>query len=66
LGGKWSDLEASRFNSNSQPLYVILDSDGNLMNDKDGKLITPSPAEYHVDLYLKYLESGLEAYKNKK
>jgi thiol:disulfide interchange protein DsbD len=66
LGGKWSDLEASRFNSNSQPLYVILDSDGNLMNDKDGKLITPSPAEYHVDLYLKYLESGLTAYKNKK
>ncbi|WP_295800923.1 cytochrome c biogenesis protein CcdA [Mucilaginibacter sp.] len=66
LGGKWSDLEASRFNSNSQPLYVILDSDGNLMNDKDGKLITPSPAEYHVDLYLKYLESGLAAYKNKK
>ncbi len=66
LGGKWSDLEASRFNSNSQPLYVMLDSDGNLMNDKNGQVITPSPANYKIPSYLKYLESGLDAYKNKK
>lgn len=63
LGGKWSDLEASRFNSNSQPFYVLLDSDGNLLTDKSGAQITPSPADYDVESYLKFLESGIAAYK---
>ncbi len=63
LGGKWSDLEASRFNSNSQPYYVLLDNDGNLLKDKSGNEIQPSPADYDVNSYLKFLESGLAAYK---
>jgi len=63
LGGKWSDLEASRFNSNSQPLYVLLDSDGNLLKDKTGQDIQPSPADYDVESYLKFLENGIAAYK---
>jgi len=63
LGGKWSDLEASRFNSNSQPLYVLLDSDGNMLKDKNGQEIAPSPADYDVESYLKFLESGIAAYK---
>jgi thiol:disulfide interchange protein len=63
LGGKWSDVEASRFNSNSQPLYVMLDSEGNLLKDKDGKDITPSPADYNIASYTKFLESGIAAYK---
>jgi thiol:disulfide interchange protein len=65
LGGKWSDLEASRFNSNSQPFYVMLDSDGNMLTDKSGKIIPPSPADYDVSSYLKFLDSGITAYKNK-
>jgi thiol:disulfide interchange protein DsbD len=63
LGGKWSDLEASRFNSNSQPYYVLLDSDGNLLVDKSGKEIPPSPADYNVSSYLAFLEKGIESYK---
>ena len=63
LGGKWSDLEAARFNSNSQPYYVMLDSNGNLLNDKNGQQIAPSPADYNIESYLKFLESGLAAYK---
>jgi thiol:disulfide interchange protein len=63
LGGKWSDLEASRFNSNSQPYYVLLDSDGNMLTDKNGKEIEPSPANYDVNSYLGFLESGIIAYK---
>lgn len=63
LGNKWSDLEASRFNSNSQPLYVILDSDGNLLTDKNGATINPSPADYDIADYNKFLESGIAAYK---
>lgn len=66
IGQKWSELEAFRFNANTQPLYVMLDSDGNLLNDANGKVIAPSSAEYHVNLYLKYLDSGIAAYKAKK
>ena len=65
LGGKWSDLEASRFDSNSQPFYVMLSSDGNMLVDKSGKVIPPSPADYNINSYLKFLESGIAAYKNK-
>ena len=64
LGGKWSDLEASRFNANSQPYYVLLDSNGNLLKGNDGKEIMPSPANYDIASYTKFLESGIEAYKN--
>jgi thiol:disulfide interchange protein DsbD len=63
LGGKWSDVEASRFNSNSQPLYVMLDSNGVLLRDQDGKDIQPSPADYNIASYTKFLESGINAYK---
>ncbi|WP_259071729.1 cytochrome c biogenesis protein CcdA [Mucilaginibacter sp. X4EP1] len=63
LGGKWSDLEAARFNSNSQPYYVLLDSNGNVLTDKSGNPIPPSPADYDVASYLKFLDSGIAAYK---
>ncbi|HEX8024555.1 protein-disulfide reductase DsbD family protein [Mucilaginibacter sp.] len=63
LGGKWSNLEAQRFNSNSQPLYVMLDSDGNLLKDPSGAEIPTSPANYDIASYLKFLDSGIAAYK---
>jgi thiol:disulfide interchange protein len=63
LGGKWSNLEAQRFNSNSQPLYVMLDSDGNLLKDTSGPEIPTSPANYDIASYLKFLDSGIAAYK---
>lgn len=63
LGGKWSNLEAQRFNSNSQPLYVMLDSDGNLLKDASGAEIPTSPANYDIASYLKFLDSGVAAYK---
>jgi thiol:disulfide interchange protein len=64
LGAKWSDLQASRFNSNSQPDYVILDSDGNLFVDKDGKVtVPPQGANYNPTEYTKFLDAGIAAYK---
>ena len=65
LGAKWSDFEAKQFNSNSQPFYVMLDSNGNMLTDKNGKVIPPSPADYDVDSYLKFLDSGIQAYHSK-
>lgn len=63
LGGKWSDLEAKRFNSNSQPLYVMLDSDGNFLKDASGADIPTSPADYDIASYIKFLDSGIAAFK---
>jgi thiol:disulfide interchange protein DsbD len=63
LGGKWSDLEAKRFNSNSQPLYVMLDSDGNFLKDASGNDIPTSPADYDIASYIRFLDSGIAAYK---
>ncbi len=58
LGQKWSDFEASKFNVNSQPYYVLLNSDGNV-------LVPPQGANYSIDNYLKFLESGIKAYQHK-
>ena len=64
IGGKWADFEESRFNANAQPFYVILDSNGNLMMGSDGQDINPSPADFNIASYNKFLESGIQAYKN--
>lgn len=65
LGAKWSDLEADRFGANSQPFYVMLDSNGNLLKDKNGVEIKPSPADYNIDSYKEFLNSGIRAFYNK-
>jgi thiol:disulfide interchange protein len=64
VGGKWADFEESRFNANAQPFYVMLDSSGNLMKGSDGQDIQPSPADFDITSYNKFLESGIQAYKN--
>lgn len=56
LGAKWSDIQASRFNSNSQPDYVIINSKGDL-------LLPPQGADYNPDNYIKFLQAGLSEYK---
>ena len=56
LGAKWSDFQASKFNSNSQPDYVIVNSKGNV-------LLPPQGADYNPDNYIKFLDSGIAEYK---
>ena len=57
IGAKNSDYEALKFTTNSQPFYVITDSNGNV-------LVPPQGANYHADNYIKFLDSGLKAYQN--
>lgn len=59
IGNKWSDLQASRFKANSQPFYVLLDDEGNL-------LVPPQGADYSAASYQKFLQSGLDAFQKEK
>ena len=55
IGNKWSDFQASRFNSNSQPFYVLLGNDEQL-------LAPPTGANYNAGEYLEFLNSGLKTF----
>lgn len=59
IGKMNSDFQAATFNSNSQPLYVIVDPAGNV-------LVPPSGANYNIDSYAAFLQSGIDAFKAKK
>lgn len=56
IGKKWSDLQASKFQSNSQPFYVLLDP------VTEQLLMQPQGADYEVSNYVKFLKSGLNVY----
>jgi thiol:disulfide interchange protein len=56
IGNKWSNLQASKFQANSQPFYVLLNNNGDL-------LVPPGGADYDPVNYLRFLDSGLQAYK---
>ena len=56
IGNKWTDFQITRYKSNSQPLYVILDADGN-------DLSKPIAFTFDKQEYKKWLEDGIAAYK---
>lgn len=56
IGKKWSDLQARKFQSNSQPFYVLLDPKTETL------LAPPQGADYEIANYKKFLKSGLNAF----
>ncbi len=56
LGAKWLDFEITKFNSNAQPFYVII-------NEKGEVLVPPQGAIFDIPGFIKYLDSGIDAYK---
>ncbi len=56
IGNKWSDFQITRYKSNSQPLYVILDKEGNDLSE---------PVAYTSDIqeYKTWLENGIANFK---
>lgn len=59
IGNKWSYLQTSKFQANSQPFYVLLDPDTQL------PLVPPQGANFDPAQYLGYLNSALVAYHPK-
>jgi thiol:disulfide interchange protein len=60
VGALNSDIQASKFNSNSQPDYVLLDP------QTEQTLVAPQGAVYDAVLYAAYLQSGLDEFKKVK
>jgi len=57
-GNKWSDMQTSRFGTNSQPYYALLDNTEQL-------LIKPSGYNPNVEEYVKFLDKGKEEFKKR-
>jgi thiol:disulfide interchange protein len=58
-GNKWSDLQASKYNTNSQPYYVLIDNKAKILAQPRGGMMSI------VD-YLAYLDEGICRYKIRK
>jgi thiol:disulfide interchange protein DsbD len=58
LGKKNTEIQTSKFGTNSQPYYVILDGNGDL-------LVSPKAYDLNVDSFKQFLDAGNEAYKKK-
>lgn len=58
IGKMNSDFQAATFNSNSQPLYVVVDTDGKV-------LLPPSGANYDPVAYANYLQQGIDLFNKK-
>ncbi|MBV41661.1 MAG: thiol:disulfide interchange protein [Crocinitomicaceae bacterium] len=56
VGNKWSYLQASRFNTNSQPFYVLLDHDGQPLSEGVG--YDPDPEKF-----IAFLDKGIQKFK---
>lgn len=58
LGKKNADFQMTRFGTNAQPYYVLLDNNGKELN-------TPKAYDLNADNFVLFLDEGLEAYKNR-
>lgn len=58
-GNKWSDMQRTQYETNSQPYYVLLDNNGKMLAQPHG--YTPD-----VDTYVKFLDEGKCRYELRK
>ena len=59
IGEKNIDFEETKFKTNTQPLYAIIDEQGKVLN-------TPMTLNTNIEAYLKFLKDGKEAFDKKK
>ena len=60
IGKKWSDFQATKFGTNSQPFYLIL--------DHNAQQLTKKPAAYDpsIEKFINFLDEGKASFKNAK
>ncbi|MDR9487136.1 MAG: protein-disulfide reductase DsbD family protein [Salibacter sp.] len=56
VGNKWSDFQASRFGTNSQPYYVVIDHEGN-------QLIESAAYDPDIEKYINWLDKGKKTFE---
>jgi thiol:disulfide interchange protein DsbD len=59
IGDRWSLFQQVNFNNNSQPHYVLITPDGKVIN-------TPVSGYMEKEKFKKFLECGVNFYKNNK
>ena len=58
IGKKYADFQISRFNTNAQPYYCLLDLNGEL-------LIAPRAYDLDVDEFYEFLKAGIAEFKKR-
>ena len=58
LGQKWSDFQASTFGTNSQPYYVLVDTEGK-------QLVAPQAFNLDINNYIRFLDDGKATFNKK-
>jgi thiol:disulfide interchange protein DsbD len=58
LGQKWSDFQASTFGTNSQPYYVLADTEGK-------QLVAPQAFNLDINNYIRFLDDGKATFNKK-
>jgi thiol:disulfide interchange protein DsbD len=59
IGDKWTDFMITKYKTNTQPLYVLVDLDGNNLNT-----ITPTTSyDPDVKYYENWLKQGISNFK---
>ncbi len=56
IGKKYADFQISKYNINSQPYYVLIDTEGET-------LVEPKGHDLNIDNFVKFLDSGVEEFK---
>jgi thiol:disulfide interchange protein DsbD len=58
LGKKYQDFQITRFNQNTQPLYALLDTNGEL-------LVPTRSYDLNIEGFIEFLDSGVEEFSKK-
>jgi thiol:disulfide interchange protein DsbD len=58
IGDKWTDFMISKYKTNTQPLYVLTDLNGNSLNQSH-----PTISYVGVEEYKNWLQSGISNFK---
>ncbi|PJJ07688.1 thiol:disulfide interchange protein DsbD [Flavobacterium sp. 1] len=58
IGDKWTDFMISKYNTNTQPLYVLTDLQGNNLNEKQ-----PTISYVSVEEYESWLKAGISKFR---